>query len=121
VLVSRSSFGRLEATRREDWIGSSANRSTWFSTTRIVRWPFEVGSGPSHSRAGLRALAERHPRFAGGCWLVAPGAPVVSPGRAGDGIGTVPLDLFLLAMGAQAAEALVRSLAPLNPSERRSS
>jgi predicted AAA+ superfamily ATPase len=82
---------------------------------------FEVGSGPSHSRAGLRALAERHPRFAGGCWLVAPGAPVLSPDRAGDGIGTVPLDLILLAVGAQAAEALVRSLAPPDPSEGRSS
>ncbi len=82
---------------------------------------FEVGSGPSHSRAGLHALTERHPRFAGGCWLVAPGAPVVSPDKAGDGIGTVPLDLFLLAVGAQAAEALIRSLSPLDPGEGRSS
>lgn len=73
---------------------------------------FEIGSGPSHSRGGLHALAARHPRFRGGCWLVAPGAPVLTPDKAGDGIGTVPLDLFLQAVGGQAAAALARSLGP---------
>ncbi len=36
---------------------------------------FEVAASTRHSIAGLRALAERFPRFAGRCYLVAPEAP----------------------------------------------
>lgn len=72
---------------------------------------FEVGSSPSHARAGLQALVHAHPRFDGGAYVVAPGAPVQSAGRAHDGIGSVPLDMFLLAVGAQAAQALAATLA----------
>ncbi len=71
---------------------------------------FEIGSSPNHSRSGLQALMAAHPRFAGGAYLVAPGAAVLSVSRAPDGIGTVPLGLFLLAVGAHAAAALAASM-----------
>lgn len=68
---------------------------------------FEIASSVSHSRRGLHALAGRTPRFAGGCWLVAPNAQAVAPNRSEDGIGTLPLELFLLVVGAQAEAALL--------------
>ncbi len=61
---------------------------------------FEIASSPNHRRSGLRALIERHKRFSGGCYLVAPQAAVIHPDRSG--IGTLPLDTFLLAVGAHA-------------------
>lgn len=70
----------------------------------------EVGMSPSHSRAGLKAFLDRHPRFAGRCYLVAPQAPVVHPAGSPTGVGTLPLDLFLLACGRQAEAALARRL-----------
>jgi hypothetical protein len=71
---------------------------------------FEIGSSPDHSRAGIRAFMERHPRFAGRCYVVAPQATVTPPEATGAGVGTLPLDLFLLALGGQAERALARSL-----------
>lgn len=71
---------------------------------------FELGSSAGHSHAGLRALVERHPRFAGGAYLVTPGSPVRHP-DAGSSIGTLPLDLFLVAAGRQAQSALLAKLA----------
>lgn len=71
---------------------------------------FEVGSSPDHSRAGLAALIARHPRFSGGCYLVAPQVPLVHPEATVRGIGTVPLDALLIASGRQAEAALRRNL-----------
>lgn len=71
---------------------------------------FEIGSSPRHSRAGLLAFMERHPRFQGRCYLVAPQAAVTHPTPASNGIGTLPLDLLLLVVGTQAQQALARSL-----------
>ncbi|CAB4567391.1 unannotated protein [freshwater metagenome] len=71
---------------------------------------FEIGSSPDHSRAGAQAFMERHPRFAGRCYLVAPQATVSHPAATSSGVGTLPLDLFLLAVGAQAEKALAQSL-----------
>lgn len=71
---------------------------------------FEIGSSPDHSRAGAQAFVERHPRFAGRCYLVAPQAPVAHPTTTASGIGTLPLDLLLLAVGAQAEQALGQNL-----------
>ena len=67
---------------------------------------FEIASSPSHSRAGLRALIERHPRFKGRAYLVAPQTPVVHPKSSSSGVGSLPLDDLLLAVGAQARQAL---------------
>ncbi len=61
---------------------------------------FEIASSPDHSRSGLRHLIRRHRRFRGGCYLVAPRSPVIHPDTTG--IGSLPLDLFLLAVGAHA-------------------
>ena len=65
---------------------------------------FEVSSSSDHSRDGLRALMERHPQFRGACYLVAPLVSTIHP--EGEEVGTLPLDLLLLAIGAQARQSL---------------
>jgi len=74
---------------------------------------FEIAASPSHSRQGLRALIERHPRFAGRSYLVAPRTSTLSATEGTSGIGTLPLDLFLFACGRQAEAALSARLATL--------
>lgn len=71
---------------------------------------FEIGSSPDHSRSGLQALMERHPKFKGRCYVVAPQAAVSRPEANASGVGTIPLDLLLLAAGAQAEQSLARNL-----------
>ena len=71
---------------------------------------FEIGSSPDHSRAGMQALMERHPKFKGRCYLIAPQVSVQQPASTASGVGTIPLDLFLLAVGAQAEAALQQNL-----------
>lgn len=71
---------------------------------------FEIGLSPDHPRAGITALLERHPRFHGRCYVVAPQASVTQPDATATGIGTLPLDLFLQVVGAQAEAALAASL-----------
>ncbi len=62
---------------------------------------FEIGSSAGHTRAGLRRFIQRYPRFRGGAYLVAPELRMVSATNSADGIGTIPLDLLLLAVSAQ--------------------
>ncbi len=71
---------------------------------------FEIGSSPDHPRSGIRALAERHPRFMGRCFVVSPQAAVAHPESTTSGVGTLPLDLFLQVVGAQAEAALATNL-----------
>ena len=71
---------------------------------------FEIGSSPGHHRDGLRALAARHPKFDGRCYLVAPGAPLTRPEATSSGVGSIPLDLLLVAAGRQAERALALRL-----------
>jgi hypothetical protein len=71
---------------------------------------FEIGLSPDHPRAGIMALHERHPRFRGRCYVVAPQAGVTQPDATASGVGTLPLDLFLQVVGAQAEAALAASL-----------
>ncbi|MGH3941811.1 MAG: hypothetical protein ACRDTG_24920 [Pseudonocardiaceae bacterium] len=71
---------------------------------------FEIAASPRHSTAGLRALVERFPRFAGRCYLVAPEAPLLHPPATSSSVGILPLDQFLLAVGRQAEAAMVRNL-----------
>jgi len=71
---------------------------------------FEIASSPRHPTTGLRALAERFPRFAGRCYLVAPEAPFLHPHATSSGVGNLPLDQFLLAVGRQAEAAMIRNL-----------
>lgn len=67
----------------------------------------EVGLSADHSRSGLVAFASRFPRFKGHCYLIAPNVQPVHPHQARSGVGTIPLDLFLVGSGRQ-AEAAVR-------------
>lgn len=71
---------------------------------------FEIGTSSSHPRKGLHAFLRKHPRFEGGAWYVAPGLPARAPGNTGDPWGTLPLELFLLAVGRQAAAYLRQRL-----------
>ena len=70
---------------------------------------FEVTSSLRHTTDGLRALLERHPRFEGGAYLVSPDASVHHPRELGE-VGTLPLDLLLVALGQQAQRAMLARL-----------
>jgi uncharacterized protein len=72
---------------------------------------FEVGSSPDHPRNGLRALMARYPRFENRCYLVTPRGRTVAPTASPTGVGTLPLDLLLIAAGRQAEAALASQLA----------
>ena len=72
---------------------------------------FEVATSRRHTRRGLQAFLERFPRFRNRVYLVARDAPVIAPARGRDGVGSLPLDLFLLATGAQAQRELGRRIA----------
>ncbi|MCY4665878.1 MAG: ATP-binding protein [Acidimicrobiaceae bacterium] len=71
---------------------------------------FEIASSPNHSLRGLEALVERDYRFYGHSYLVAPQAAVIHPQDGSRGIGMLPLDTFLLAVGAQAQQATLARL-----------
>ena len=71
---------------------------------------FEIASSGNHSRAGLLRFLERFPQFEGRAYLVSPDAPPLSPGTAAGRIGTLPLDLLLLAASRQADRALALRL-----------
>ncbi len=76
---------------------------------------FEIGLSGSHHRKGLQAFAARFARFKKHCFLVAPGLRATQPEDNRDKVGTLPLDLFLLAVGAQAEKELANRLAPNSP------
>ena len=69
----------------------------------------EVASSRNHSRKGLIRLMERHPQFRGACYMVSPDAVKIHPNGSPDGVGSIPLDLFLLCVSAQAERALRES------------
>ena len=75
---------------------------------------FEVALSSGHSRDGLRALMERHPQFRGACYLVSPQVSTIHP--EGNEVGTLPLDLLLLSVGAQTRHALQQNLGVQIPS-----
>ncbi len=74
---------------------------------------FEIASSTHHSRRGLHALIEQHGRFRGHSYLVAPQAAVIHPTDTGSGIGTLPLDTFLMAVSAQAQQDLAARMGVL--------
>ena len=71
---------------------------------------FEIASSPSHSLNGLEALIQRHRRFYRHSYLVTPQATTIHPRDDSRGIGMLPLDTFLLAVGAQAHQAMLARL-----------
>lgn len=70
---------------------------------------FEIAPSPNHTRRGLRRFVDQHPRFRDGAYLVAPGAPPLRPAT-GDGIGTLPFELFLALVSAQCDAAVEANL-----------
>jgi uncharacterized protein len=76
---------------------------------------FEIAMSGTHHRRGIAEFVARFPRFHGRCYLVAPDLdarqPQDSRGRA---IGTLPLDLLLLAIGAQMEHDLATRLVGAN-------
>lgn len=68
----------------------------------------EVGLSPRHDLGNLRRFVERYPRFKGRCYLASPAAPAVRASDANGGVGLLPLDLLLLALGAQTERELER-------------
>ena len=74
---------------------------------------FEIGSSIRHSKRGLHALIQHHPRFRGNSYLVTPQAAVIHPKDTDSGIGTLPFDTFLLAVSSQAKQALAAQMGSL--------
>jgi hypothetical protein len=66
---------------------------------------FEVASSPTHHTRALIEFQERFPIFRNRCYLVCPGIQPIQPEQHG-GVGRLPLDLLLIAAGAQAYKAL---------------
>jgi predicted AAA+ superfamily ATPase len=79
---------------------------------------FEIGSSASHHRRGLQALMARYPRFKGRCFYLAPDMAVTMPNASPDLVGTLPLDMFLLMVGAQAERELNNRLHALADSQK---
>lgn len=73
---------------------------------------FEIAASSGHHRHGLRALMERHSKFRKRCYVVSPDALPQRAEDAADEIGSLPLDMLLLALSAQAAESLQNRLTP---------
>lgn len=63
---------------------------------------FEIGMSEHHDRKGLRALIKRYPKFQNRCYVVAPDSKAIRAEESDDGIGSIPLELFLIAIGGQA-------------------
>jgi len=63
---------------------------------------FEIGSSLRHGRGSFRKFIERFPRFRGRCFLVVPHVVSTRPAENSDEVGTLPLDLLLLVISAQA-------------------
>lgn len=73
---------------------------------------FEVARSSGHSIGGLMAIQERYPELRGRCFLVTSsgiGAYSMPSEETGE-VGRVPLEAFLLAVGAQTGSALSRRL-----------
>jgi predicted AAA+ superfamily ATPase len=69
---------------------------------------FEIGMSGAHHRKGIAEFVARFPRFQKRCYLVAPDLEARRPQDSWDDIGSLPLDLLLLAAGAQMEQALAK-------------
>lgn len=71
---------------------------------------FEIAASIHHPRKGIQAFRERFDRFQKSCYMAAPDAPFKHPQEASDGVGSVPVDLLLLAIGQHASRELSQRL-----------
>ena len=67
---------------------------------------FEIAMSTRHSTAAVKRFMAKFPRFRGRCYLVAPDTQAMLPRDDTDDVGILPLDLLLLAIGAQYERAL---------------
>lgn len=70
----------------------------------------EISASTSHSHKGLRRFVSRFPRFAGKCYIVTPDAIPRRATTQFDGVGVLPVDMLLLAAGAQMEADLAKRL-----------
>jgi len=70
---------------------------------------FEVAS-KNHKRRGVLSFMDRYPKFKGRCYMISEHVPFVMPEKQFDGVGTIPLDAFLLAVSTQAEKGLQTNL-----------
>ncbi len=62
---------------------------------------FEIGTSKNHPQSGLKKFLKENPKFQKGVYYVAPDLQFLSPKDSSSGIGELPLDLLLLAIGLQ--------------------
>lgn len=115
LLLENAVAGHLHASAQQAQVrlyhwrdGNDEVDMVWDHPTHPVA--LEVTTSTAHSRRGLRRFAERFPRFAGRCYVVSPNAIPRKASSEPDGIGVVPLDLLLIAAGAQAEQDLALRL-----------
>lgn len=70
-------------------------------TSEDAPMAFALGTENDRTRRALALFAEQDPRFAGRCWQVSTMAGLKHPNQSPDGVGTLPLDLFLLSIAQQ--------------------
>ncbi len=78
---------------------------------------FEIASSLRHSRGGFYKLMDRFPRFRGKCFMVLPSIMPSRPAPESNEIGTLPVDLLLLAVSAQAERELAIRQLPTGGAE----
>ena len=66
----------------------------------------ELGSSSKHTRRSLEKFLKEQPQFYGSCYYVAPGINFMSAKTSKIGIGQLPLDLLLVAIGIQQEQSL---------------
>jgi predicted AAA+ superfamily ATPase len=74
---------------------------------------FEIASSATHHHHGIHALTDRYSKFKGRCYIVAPDAVPRKPADSSDNVGSLPLDMFLLAISKQAEKELAGRLSPI--------
>ena len=71
---------------------------------------FEITNSALHDLSGLKSMLRRHDRFRGNAYLVGRDLPVAHPVAETDGIGTLPLEVFLMSIGRLAERCLATRL-----------
>ena len=64
----------------------------------------EVSSNISHKRTGLRKAVKKMPQFQNSAYLLSPETPIIHTRNSVDGVGEIPIFVFLLACSAQAIQ-----------------
>ena len=69
---------------------------------------FEIAASRSHHRKGVEAFVAAKEQAAGNTYMVSPRAPIVKASISPKGIGSMPVCVLLLAIGAQAIQHMLR-------------